>query len=394
MDGSNIQHYFEKLDRALKRLGIVLVDDFEEVKKGVAAPIVALVRKLLFNTSTIVMKYMLLRGCPSHVGDKKVVISLFDLLRETVKYSPPISIDQFFVTGFGQHKIVILTKLAEYVAHIDRMAGRSGNKTAFVVHNEVLQAAQNNNNSSSDNSAAVHASLLDTNNNNNNNNNTISDLGNNETADKAVSNSTNATPRAVSRSSTRPFTSPDNTSSLPLTPPSSTTLGQRRSLSSQRAVSRVSSAQNTPLAAPPIASHFKATLDLPETVTAEHHSDVLNEKVRHLESQVKTLQESVSRDYVLKSDVEQLIEEKMKAKLTQTVSEISEKYDFVINKLVAAVDAEFTLLNNRLKLLETALNLPAAANNDTSVAETSQTNNNNMYNSEMNTNNNDNAANI
>lgn len=98
MDGSNIQHYFEKLDRALKRLGIVLVDDFEEVKKGVAAPIVALVRKLLFNTSTIVMKYMLLRGCPSHVGDKKVVISLFDLLRETVKYSPPISIDQFFVT--------------------------------------------------------------------------------------------------------------------------------------------------------------------------------------------------------------------------------------------------------------------------------------------------------
>lgn len=98
MDGTNIQHYFEKLDRGLKRLGIVLVDDFEEVKKGVAAPIVALVRKLLFNTSTIVMKYMLLRGCPSHVSDKKVVIALFDLLRETVKYSPPISIDQFFTS--------------------------------------------------------------------------------------------------------------------------------------------------------------------------------------------------------------------------------------------------------------------------------------------------------
>lgn len=392
MGGSNIQHYFEKLDRALKRLGIVLVDDFEEVKKGVAAPIVALVRKLLFNTSTIVMKYMLLRGCPSHVGDKKVVISLFDLLRETVKYSPPISIDQFFVTGFGQHKIVILTKLAEYVAHIDRMAGRSGNKTAFVVHNEVLQAAQN---SSNDNTAAVHASLLDTNNNNNSNNN-ISDSVNNETAEnKAVSNSTNATPRAVSRSSTRPFTSPDNnTSSLPLTPPSSTTLGQRRSLSSQRAVSRVSSAQTTPLAAPPIASHFKATLDLPETLSAEHHSDVLNEKVRHLESQVKALQESVSRDYVLKSDVEQLVEEKMKVKLTQTVSEISEKYDFVINKLVAAVDAEFTLLNNRLKLLETTLNLPGTAINDTSVADTNQANHNNNNNNNNSGESSDNAANI
>lgn len=93
---SDINNYFEKLDRALKRLSIVLVDDFEEIKKGTAAPCVALIRKLLFNTSTTVMKFMLLRGCPSHVPDKKVVISLFDLLRETVKFSPPISIDQFF----------------------------------------------------------------------------------------------------------------------------------------------------------------------------------------------------------------------------------------------------------------------------------------------------------
>jgi hypothetical protein len=94
----DINNYYEKLDRSLKRLSILLVDDFEEIKKGNPAPIVALIRKLLFNTSTIVMKYMLLRGCPSHVSDKKLVISLFDLLRETVKYSPNITIDQFFNT--------------------------------------------------------------------------------------------------------------------------------------------------------------------------------------------------------------------------------------------------------------------------------------------------------
>lgn len=32
--------------------------------------------------------------------------------------------------------------------------------------------------------------------------------------------------------------------------------------------------------------------------------------------------------------------------------EIKEKYDFVINQVVTAVDAEFTLLNNRIKNLE------------------------------------------
>lgn len=95
---TDINNFYEKLDRSLKRLQIILVDDFEEIKRGSPAPIVALIRKLLFHTSTIVMKYMLLRGCPSHVSDKKVVISTFDLLRETVKYSPSITIDQFFNT--------------------------------------------------------------------------------------------------------------------------------------------------------------------------------------------------------------------------------------------------------------------------------------------------------
>lgn len=35
--------------------------------------------------------------------------------------------------------------------------------------------------------------------------------------------------------------------------------------------------------------------------------------------------------------------------------ETFQKHEFIINKLVAAVDAEFTLLSNRIKSLEAAL---------------------------------------
>lgn len=34
--------------------------------------------------------------------------------------------------------MVLMTKLAEYVSHIDRNAGRTGGKTAFVVQNEII----------------------------------------------------------------------------------------------------------------------------------------------------------------------------------------------------------------------------------------------------------------
>ncbi len=93
---SNINNHFENVERALKKLSIFVVDEFDEIKRGNPTPIIALMRKLLFSTSTIVMKQLLLRGCASHVTDKKFVIASFDLLRDTIKYSPAITIDQFF----------------------------------------------------------------------------------------------------------------------------------------------------------------------------------------------------------------------------------------------------------------------------------------------------------
>lgn len=93
---ADINNYFNKLERALRKLSIIVIDDFDEIKRGNPLPVVALMRKLLFSTSTVVMKQLLLRGCASHISDRKVVVSAFDLLRDTLRHSSPISVDQFF----------------------------------------------------------------------------------------------------------------------------------------------------------------------------------------------------------------------------------------------------------------------------------------------------------
>jgi hypothetical protein len=92
----NLNNSHEAMERALKRLGIYIIDDTEEFRRGMPGPIVSLMRKLLFQTSVMVMKIMLLRGCPSQISDKKVVLAACDLLREQMKYNPVISVDQFF----------------------------------------------------------------------------------------------------------------------------------------------------------------------------------------------------------------------------------------------------------------------------------------------------------
>ncbi len=97
----NLNNSYEAMERALKRLGVFIVDDTEEIRRGMPGPLVALMRKLLFQTSVMVMKIMLLRGCPSHITDKKVVLAVCDLLREQMKYNPVISIEQFFTPVWG-----------------------------------------------------------------------------------------------------------------------------------------------------------------------------------------------------------------------------------------------------------------------------------------------------
>lgn len=91
----DLNNAFETLERALKKVGIILIDDHEDIRNGKPSQIIALVRKLMLSTSTSVAKQMLLKGCPSHATDKKLAITAFDILREN-KQAPNISVDQFF----------------------------------------------------------------------------------------------------------------------------------------------------------------------------------------------------------------------------------------------------------------------------------------------------------
>eukprot|EP01034_Spumella_vulgaris_P026194 gene26196-32731_t len=83
-------------------------------------------------------------------------------------------------------------------------------------------------------------------------------------------------------------------------------------------------------------------------------------------SSVKEVAKPVPQTAVKKSNaqmtdrVEAEVQKRLDARLNELVDqrvaeavlEVTQKYDFIINKLVAAVDAEFTLLNNQLRLAQ------------------------------------------
>lgn len=92
---TDIHNGYEQVERAMKKVGLQLVDDNQDLKSGKPHQFVALLRKLLIGTSTIVAKQLLGRGCPSHASDKKLVITAFDILRDA-KQAPSISVEQFF----------------------------------------------------------------------------------------------------------------------------------------------------------------------------------------------------------------------------------------------------------------------------------------------------------
>jgi hypothetical protein len=92
----DVNNHYEALDRSLKKLGIVLVDDLGLLRNGKASQCVDLLRKILLGTSVPVAKMLLQRGCPSHATDKKLVSAAFDLVRDKVKFLPSLTVDQFF----------------------------------------------------------------------------------------------------------------------------------------------------------------------------------------------------------------------------------------------------------------------------------------------------------
>jgi hypothetical protein len=157
----DVNNHYEALDRSMKKLGIVLVDDLGLLRNGKAAQCVHLLRKLLVGTSIVVAKLLLQRGCPSHASDKKLVSAAFELVRDKVKFMPSLTVDQFFkeVTshtlqfsvpslncftangceqGFAAHKLAILVKLVGFIADYDKSFSRSTPpKIMYVVPTQV-----------------------------------------------------------------------------------------------------------------------------------------------------------------------------------------------------------------------------------------------------------------
>lgn len=211
---------------------------------------------------------------------------------------------------------MILTKLAEYVAHIDRMAGRSGNKTAFVVHNEVLQSLAAHDDDAAAAAAAVAAEPAPP---------VGSDLVAPVVSSPSASHSTAKRPSSATRSP------------LAAVAAAPTTFGQRRSLSSQRAAMRSSStaaAPGSPLqasavaargghVASPIADQFNAALILSD-VDAPPQPPTAPTARTSADSDRPAAPAIDLSQFVSKSDVQALVEAAVQSQLQQTVREISE----------------------------------------------------------------------
>jgi hypothetical protein len=91
----DVNNHYESLDRSLKKIGLILVDDLGLLRNGKASQCIDLLRKLLLCTSPIIAKQMLLRGCATHSSDKKLVNAAFELVRDKAKFSPTVTVEQF-----------------------------------------------------------------------------------------------------------------------------------------------------------------------------------------------------------------------------------------------------------------------------------------------------------
>lgn len=92
---NDIRNSIEVLERSLRRIGITLHDEMGNIKHGKVPQCLQLLRKLLFYTSPIVAKQVLLKGCTSLSADKKILLVSFELIRENLKIFPSISTEQF-----------------------------------------------------------------------------------------------------------------------------------------------------------------------------------------------------------------------------------------------------------------------------------------------------------
>lgn len=278
----------------------------------------------------------------------------------------------FFVAqGFSQHKIQILTKLADYVTHVDRSAGRSTSKTAFVVANEVLGSLGDINSASAGLSSATVDGLIasaesDV-------NLPISEMIRAHLVNKGHNSSftTGLTSSGAKRrpstgggttiSKGRSLSNPRSREFAPLSPTVSMTLMKNKN-STFSPSGKVSSFEQFSVAGK------EEKTDSREETPRSAPAAAYNKSPPRASLSAANGNSSAAAAAEMSTVDLQKIDDIINQKVETAVKEISEKYDMVLNKLVAAVDAEFTILNNRIRALESMVSAENKSNSNNNAS--------------------------
>jgi hypothetical protein len=104
-----------KLSRLTRKIGIN-THDYPLLSTGNPIQCLELAKRMVFYVVKEVAQDMINRRITDQSPDKRVVLAIFDVLRESTKKSQnTISADQFLADGYAEHKLLILIKLVEYV---------------------------------------------------------------------------------------------------------------------------------------------------------------------------------------------------------------------------------------------------------------------------------------
>jgi hypothetical protein len=114
----DLLNLYRMLEKSLKK-NLIIIRDFEpNLSNGDGVICCKILSILLLQTCREITISMLKKGVNSTSGDRRIVLSTFDILRENNLLSPSISADQFMGKHFIEHKFIILHKLSEYIYSI------------------------------------------------------------------------------------------------------------------------------------------------------------------------------------------------------------------------------------------------------------------------------------
>lgn len=109
-----------KLSRLARKIGIN-TNDYPLLGSGNPSQCLEFAKRIVFYVVRDVAQDMINRRITEQSPDKRVVLAIFDMLRESAKKSVnTISADQFLLEGRTEHKLLILIKLVEHVLPLSK----------------------------------------------------------------------------------------------------------------------------------------------------------------------------------------------------------------------------------------------------------------------------------